>query len=179
MTSVAIGYVHDNADLSHSWHASIQDLIGWHLAADDSTPQLAGQYVMRYGTDGLPGARNRVVQAFLAGDAEWLFWIDCDMGFAPDTAAMLVAAADPDERPIVGALCFAQKEVRPDGMGGWVTQPRPTIYDFVQTTDGRRGFVGRRDYPRDALLRCNATGSACLVVHRRVFEAIGGGAHAE
>ena len=32
------------------------------------------------------------------------------MGFAPDTINRLLEAADPVERPVVGGLCFTQRE---------------------------------------------------------------------
>jgi hypothetical protein len=96
------------------------------------------------------------------------------MGFAPDAVVNLVAAADPVERPIVGALAFIHKELGQDGMGGFDTAPRPTIFDWVPVGPGQHGFSPRIWYAPNALTRCGATGSACLVIHRSVFERIDG-----
>lgn len=80
--------------------------------------------------------------------------------------------ADPVERPIVGGLCFAMREVAPDGAGGFLVEPSPTIYDWVQLDDGRQGFHTRPEYERDAVIRVAGTGSACILIHRSVFERI-------
>ena len=67
---------------------------------------------------GLVDSRNTVVAAFLDGtDDDWFWWLDDDMGFAPDTLDRLRLAADPVERPIVGALCFYQYISRPARSG--------------------------------------------------------------
>lgn len=137
---------------------------GQYLVHDD------GKIAVRCATNGLPQARNSAVRAFLETDADWLFWVDTDMGFAPDTLARLIATADPETRPIVGALCFSSREVGFDGLNGFRTLPRPTIYDWVEMGDGHKRFVGRVVYPVNSLVRCAATGSACVVIHRSVFE---------
>jgi hypothetical protein len=82
-------------------------------------------------------------------------------------------AADPVERPIMGALCFASKEITPDGLHGYWTAPIPTIFDWVTLESGEAGFQARHGYERDAVVRCSGTGSACILVHRSVFERIG------
>ena len=58
---------------------------------------IRGGYMgVRYGTGGIVEARNTVARRFLSRDrADWLFWIDTDMGFAPDTIDRLIANADP------------------------------------------------------------------------------------
>ena len=168
---VCVAYVHD-AEVAYSWHASFLDLVGHDIAHHQRVVR-GGWLGMSYGTGGIVEARNKAAQAFVAGrDAEWLWWVDTDMGFAPDTVDRLVAAADPVERPIVGGLCFAWKEVRLDGMGGFRCEARPTIFDMVEDADGGVGLMGRRSYPADELVLCAATGSACLLVHRSVFERI-------
>lgn len=168
--AVTIAYVHAN-EVAHSWHRSLIDLVGWDLTHEQRVVR-GGWLAIRCGTDGLPASRNEAASLFLAGkDAEWLWWIDTDMGFAPDTVDQLLAAADPVERPIVGGLCFAQREMDPDGMGGYRTGPGPTIYDWAEVGD-QSGFAMRRQYEPDALVRCQATGSACILIHRSVLERV-------
>jgi hypothetical protein len=168
--AVTIAYVHQNTD-AHSWHRSLVELLGWDLAHAGHVLE-GGWLAMRYGADGLVAARNKAIGEFLAEKSSpWLLWLDTDMGFAPDTLDRLLAAADPESRPIVGALCFAQRERIPDGMGGWRCTANPTIFDWTEA-DGAQGFLARSTYPVGALVRCAGTGSACILVHRSVFERI-------
>jgi hypothetical protein len=168
--AVTIAYVHPN-EVAHSWHLSLMDLVGYDLSHHRRVID-GGWMGMRCGTDGLPAARNQAVAKFLAEkDAAWLFWIDTDMGFNPDTVDRLLEVADPVERPIVGALCFAQRERELDGMGGFRCMPAPTIYDWVALED-KAGFMGRAHYPINQVTRCAGTGSAAILIHRSVFERI-------
>lgn len=133
----------------------------------------AGRYLaMRYGSGGIVEARNKVAQHFLAGTEEWLFWVDTDMGFTADSVDRLLESADPTDRPVVGGLCFANKEVEADGMSGFQTFPTPTIYRWGQNPDGRTGFYTVFDYERDSLVDCVGTGSAFLLIHRSVLQAV-------
>lgn len=175
--AVTVAYVHDNRQ-AHSWQRSLMELVGYDLANHGRVLR-GGWCAMRYGADGLVAARNKAVQQFLAtDDAQWLWWVDTDMGFAPDTIDRLIDVADPVTRPIVGALCFAWRERVPDGMGGYRCTANPTIFDWteteVTTDDGRlaHGFLARSQYPVNTLVRCAGTGSACILVHRSVFERI-------
>ena len=172
--AVTVAYVHQN-EVTYSWHHSMIELVGYDLAHHGRI--MAGGYIaMRCGSDGLVEARNRAVRHFLEDrQAEWLFWIDTDMGFEMDTVDRLLEAADPVERPMVGGLCFSMRETDPDGMGGWRTAPTPTVFDWakIPAEDGgepQMGFAVRWDYPPDTLVQCAGTGAACLLVHRSVFE---------
>lgn len=168
--AVCVAHVHAD-DVSYSWHHSMIELIGWDLA-NHGRVLAGGQISMRCGTDGLVEARNMAVRQFLdEAKADWLFWTDTDMGFPGDTVDALMAAADPAERPIVGALCFSQRETDPDGVGGWRTAATPTIFDWA-TLGEQSGFAVRWDYPRDTVVKCAGTGSACVLIHRGVFERI-------
>lgn len=124
------------------------------------------------GSGQIVASRNTVTSVFLDGEAEWLLFIDSDMGFAADTAERLIAAADPAERPIVGALAFAAKS---DGSGPFFARryrATPTVYRFYED-DSEIGFVPLFDYPADAVLEVDATGAACILIHRGALEAIG------
>jgi hypothetical protein len=170
--AVTVAYVHNRHDVAYSWHHCMIEMIGWDLVREGRIMR-SKPIAMTCGTDGLPEARNRVVKLFLEQDeTDWLFWIDTDMGFGPDTVDRLFAAADPVERPIVGALAFTQREDEPDGLGGWRTRAVPTIFDWHITDDGEMGFMVRWKYPPDQLTRCSGTGSACVLIHRSVFERI-------
>jgi hypothetical protein len=168
--AVTIAYVNHN-EVAYSWHHSMVEMIGYDLVRRGRLMQ-GGYIAYRYGTDGLVDARNKAVEQFLTErESQWLFWIDTDMGFDADTVDRLVQAADPVERPIVGGLCFTQRETAEDGMGGWRTSPAPTIFDWTHVED-QQGFSIRWDYPADTVTQCSGTGSACILIHRSVFEKI-------
>lgn len=166
--AVTIAYVNDDLP-AYSWHHSMIELIGYDMA--NHARLLRGGFIAyRYGTDGLVDARNKAVEQFLSEkDADWLFWVDTDMGFTADTIDRLMEVADPVERPIVGGLCFTQRETAEDGMGGWRTAAAPTVFDWLHL-DGQQGFAIRWDYAMDTVTRCAGTGSACILIHRSVFE---------
>lgn len=171
--AVTVAYVHPaEGTVAYSWHHSMVEMIGYDMAHQGRI--IRGGYIaMRCGATGLVAARNDTVTEFLATrDADWLLWVDTDMGFPPDTCERLLAAADAADRPVVGALCFSQTETESDGMGGWHCRAVPTIFDWARLGDGRSGFAVRWDYPRDEVTRCAGTGSACILIHRSVLERI-------
>jgi hypothetical protein len=169
--AVVVAYVYSR-DVTYSFHHSVIELIGYDLAHDARV--LRGGYIAyKASTDGLADARNKVAKAFLEEHAaDWLLWLDTDMGFQADTLERLLAAADPVSRPIVGALAFTQREEESDGMGGWRCRATPTVFDWAKLDDGQMGFAVRWGYPHDMLTRCAGTGSACILIHRSVFERV-------
>ena len=95
--------------------------------------------------------------------APWLLMLDTDMWFPPDTAARLIAAADPVDRPVVGALCFSQNH---EGA------PFSTMYDLTEPEPGRLAFIRYKEWPEDTCVRVSATGAACLLMHRGALEKV-------
>lgn len=168
--AVTVAYVHGQ-DVAYSWHHSMVELIGYDMTRDARIVR-GGYIAMKYGGTGLVEARNRAVTEFLNGkDADWLLWLDTDMGFPADLCELLIQAADPQDRPVVGALCFIQRETEPDGMGGWRCRAVPTVFDWAHLETGE-GFLVRWDYPRNTVVRCAGTGSAAILIHRSVFTKI-------
>jgi cephalosporin hydroxylase len=159
--------------VAYSWHRSMMGLVAFDSGEAGRLRDGGGFLAIKYGTGGLIHARNQAVYEFLEDypDADWLFWLDTDMGFSPDALELLLGGADPVERPIVGGLCFSQRDDDPDGMGGWRVQATPTVYDWITLAD-QSGYAVRWDYPRDTVTKCAATGSACIVIHRSVLERI-------
>jgi hypothetical protein len=110
----------------------------------------------------LAGPRNTVVKQFLAfGEADWLWFVDSDMVFEPDTLERLLQYADPDKAPIVGGLCFGFDEGR----------VVPTLYDLVGEDDGI-GVVRYNMWPPDAMFQVAATGTGCILIHKSVLEKV-------
>lgn len=165
---MAVAYVH-GTEVAHSWHQSMQALVAYDIAHHQRVIG-GGWFATKYGTGGIVQARNDTITGFLTQcEADWLFWVDTDMGFLADSVDRLIDAADPETRPIMGGLCFAMREVAVDGAGGYLVQPAPTIFDWVKLPNGQQGFYTRTDYEKDTVLQVAGTGSAFLVIHRSVF----------
>jgi hypothetical protein len=144
------------------------------LAADLGGEQRiwrGGYTFQRCTSAGIVEGRNEVVKSFLDGEAEWLLFIDSDMGFSHDALERLMEAADPVERPIVGGLCFGFGPLgdRLDDGFAAIKRPFPTILD-LRESDGDYGFRPRWWYMPAAVQPCDATGAAMLLIHRSVLE---------
>lgn len=168
--AVSVAFVHRNS-VEYSFHHSLIQMLGWD--AKHEMRVWRGGFVAERGTTGdMAGDRNRGVSDFLRDNrAEWMLWVDTDMGFEPDAIDRLVDAADPVQRPVMGGLCFAQREDESDGVGGFRPIAWPVLMDW--TVVGQRGgFSVRWDYPRDELTQCHGVGSAFVLIHRTVFERV-------
>lgn len=110
-------------------------------------------------------ARNLVCRQFLEQDtAAWLLMLDTDMWFPADTAARLIEAADPVDRPVVGALCYSQNTDEPGG------EPYATMYELTDSPDGGLLFIRYKRWPEGSVVQVAGTGAACLLIHRTVLE---------
>jgi hypothetical protein len=104
-------------------------------------------------------ARNEMALTFLSRPQQpnWFLMMDADMSAHPDIVQRLLDVADPDESPIVGGLCF---------IAGRAGKIEPTLKVFDEE---KGGLVTLWDYPENAIVSLEATGGACLLVHRSVF----------
>jgi hypothetical protein len=131
-----------------------------------------GQLRKVSGTMGLVAARNDIARDFLdKTDGEWLFFIDTDMGFGPDTVDRLIESADAENRPVVGGLCFALKR---ESTGDFYSETygiKPTLYQYHEL-ETEMGFAPITNYERDAMVQVSGTGAACLMIHRSALEKI-------
>lgn len=172
---VVISHLHPH-ELTYSFHHSLTTLVSHDRDRDPSQWRIMNWNAISCGSGGLVEARNKAAAEFLdinygGHQPEWMLSIDSDMGFPPDALDMLLAAADAQNRPIVGGLCFAQKEISPDGCGGFRCEPRVTILDWVKASeDAPPTFMGRRHYPVNTVVQCAGTGMAFVLIHRRVFQ---------
>jgi len=148
-----------------------------HLLLHDATSEgrcfRAGSYLREMAsTGGIADARNHVAQVFLdATQGEWLWFVDTDMGFAADTVDRLLASADPVGRPVMGALCFAQRRVSRTELRAERFGIVPTLYRYLED-GGEVGFAAMPDWPRGEVVQVGGTGAACLLIHRSALVTI-------
>jgi hypothetical protein len=170
--TVQVAYCHTSKS-SHSWHTSMMNMYAYDKAIGSNALQSAPYMVDCSGPNGLVEGRNLAAAHFLdETDADWLFWIDTDMGFQPDALDLMLDVAEPNERPVIGGLCFALKKTEPDAYNGWKTQPLPTMFGLAKDKNGSIGYVNRSVYPRGKVVQVAGTGSAFILIHRSVLEAI-------
>ena len=164
--SLVIGWVHPG-DVNGMFMESIIRM----YATDDArpTPRLlrgAGGTLGVQSGPRIAEARNAVIDGFLRQTTgEWLLMVDTDMVFTPDAVDALFDAADPEDCPIVGGLCFG------GGRGGRMF---PTLYRLNPDVEpGQSPIEVIEDYPKDALCEVTATGAAFLLMHRAALVKIG------
>jgi hypothetical protein len=136
-----------------------------------------GQYLRNVaGTMGVAAARNAIVANFLALQhrPEWLFMVDTDMGFRPDTVDRLVASAEANGAQVIGALAFAQKSLQLTETDLYARRLKlvPTLYRYVEAGE-EKGFLAMEDYLPDRFQWVDGTGAACLLMHRNALERVG------
>jgi hypothetical protein len=172
--TVQIAYLYNpRQGVSHSFHQSMMNLIAYDKSVGLDVVTQAPFSVSCSGPNSLPEGRNMAAAHMLdKTDAEWLFFIDTDMGFKPEAMETLLLAADADSRPVVGGLCFSLKHMGPDGMGGFVVRPLPTLFMWAKHPQQGVGFTNRFRYPPETLVQVAGTGAAFLLIHRRILEAI-------
>lgn len=123
-------------------------------------------------------ARNQIVEKL---EREWLFFMDSDVAIPSGTLMRLLSW----NLPIVSGIVFLSTPVR----------PIPSIFRYDELKNGRHRYKSlinaEFDYlakhitkenqkesalilptEREDLLECDGVGTACLLIHRSVFEAI-------
>lgn len=142
---------------------SLMDLMMYDFATHRRIAEGGGRLSYQAGAN-LSGPRNEVVKKFLAyGKADWLWMVDSDMVFAPDTVDRLLEHADPETAPIVGGLCFGL-----DDAGDIV----PTMYGLMGEAESPESLdvVRFDEWPVDTMFQVVATGAACLLIHKSALE---------
>lgn len=174
---VTVGYLHPG-HLSACFAHSFTDMLFYDNAHDQRiVGHPFGQWAVECHAARIHNGRNEIAAGVLDHtEATWLFMVDSDMGFAPDTVDMLIASANENVRPVVGGLAFAQKTDGRGEFGAIRFRMCPTLYRMGETDD-TVGFAPMFDYPEGRLVEVDATGAACLLIHRSVLvemrEAVG------
>lgn len=159
---VVVAYLHPST-VHAGFMNSMMDLIMYDVATYRRIVDGGGRLAFQAGAN-LSAPRNDVVRKFLEyNQADWLFMIDSDMVFQPDTVERLLEHADPEKAPIVGGLCFALND-----KGDII----PTLFGLDGDPDDLENLENVRFemWPMDTMYQVVATGAACLLVHRSVFE---------
>lgn len=166
MTSVSIGWAHPG-EVNSDFAESVMKLLTIDAAREPGDRRVmtegGGLIPIRSGPR-IAAARDRIVRDFLAHGGEWLWMLDTDMTFDAMTLEILLAVADPEERPVVGGLCF----------GGGRGIVFPTMYEIVDPKENDDIPVKViTEWPEGAVVQVDATGAACLLMHRSLLEAMG------
>jgi hypothetical protein len=126
------------------------NLINW---THDSRYQVST--FMPEGIMPLDAARNTCVKEFLEGSADFLWWIDADI-VPPVEALHRLIEADKD---IIGAVCFSMKADQEEYF------PYPVTLRY---NEDKKYIV----YYGQGIEEVDATGGACILYKRKVFETI-------
>ena len=150
-------------DVSGQFTGSLVNMLGYDLHVAGGRVLNGGGFIPISSGPNLSTARNKQVTAFLEMDADWLLIVDSDMAFEPDALERLMVEADPVRAPVVGGLCFGKKQL-PDG----TLEYFPTMYGF----DSELRSFRYNEWPDNTMFPVNGTGTAFLLIHRSVLEAM-------
>jgi GT2 family glycosyltransferase len=159
MPGVMFGYVHAGASAQGGIRPEfVRSLIA---AMTGDAGDLIGDIGEASAGASVATARNVLTVQFLGSSCEWLWSVDTDMVFDHTTLPRLLqVAADTrvEQRPVVSAYA----EILDARRG-----PMPSAYEL--TADGYQRLAKVQP---GRLIRADAVGAACLLVHRSVFEKI-------
>lgn len=162
---VVVAYI-SPTQVSAAFHESFVNLLMYDLNNSQRILNGGGR-IHAYSGANISNGRNDLVRKFLEqSTAEWLLMLDADMTFPPDVVDQLLVNASADRAPIVGGLCFGHE-------GDHLF---PTLYGLrlADEEDPSKGVHMLRagDYPSNSMFAVDATGAACLLIHRKVLIAM-------
>lgn len=161
---VVIGYIHPG-QVSGKFCSSLMDTIQYDLQNRCHIyGQNGGGTIELQSGPRIAEARSQVVEGFLTQFpyATWLLMIDSDMEWTYEDFDKLMQVAN-DEHPIVGGLCVAGGDQRQFA----------TVYRLNPGEQGPECMpIPFEEIPEDQLVKCDATGAAFLLVHRKVLIAM-------
>jgi hypothetical protein len=156
---VVLAYLHPGL-VSGAFMESVLDLLVYDTAFHRRIVSGGGRLASQAGAN-LSAPRNGLIRRFLEyGQADWLWMVDSDMTFEPDTLERLLEFADPGQAPIVGGLCFGF-----DDKG----DIQPTLFGLVGD-ELHPKVIRYHEWPPDSMWQVAATGAACLLIHKSALE---------
>jgi len=124
-------------------------------------PEKFDSYIQVSNSGLITRSRNLLIKNFLEQtDADWLLMMDADERLTLDNFDKLIESAHTKERPVLGALVFAAFFDDNE-----MLRPVPTIYNDLPD----RGLVAMDDYPKNEVIKVDAIGTGCLLIHRSVI----------
>lgn len=102
----------------------------------------------------IDSVRNNAVNKFLDSKYDYMLCIDSDI-VPPSYAIPELLKWD---KPLIGATCFSFQ----------YDQPFAVIMN--RTDNGEGGYEQSKNIGKERLIKCSATGAACLMIHRDVLE---------
>ena len=107
-------------------------------------------------------ARTMNGRAFLASDAEWIFLIDDDMAWIPESLIRLVQTAKEKKAKAISGLTFMEPGYE---------RVVPHAYDLIPLPSGGYTQLPYVMLPSmEEPFKVKAVGGACFLVHRQVYE---------
>jgi len=119
-------------------------------------------------------ARNTLAEQFLKSETEWMFWMDSDMVFPPDTLKQLFDVAEAKDAKMVTGIYYQRKgknlpclwsrgDELDDGTKTALESPKGKTNKYLGTF-----MVVHPD--KKEPFEAHAAGFGCVLVHRSVFE---------
>lgn len=170
---LVIGIVHGTEVDGWFFHSMIHLLATLMDSAPKDRPIPISEVLCVRSGPALQLGRGVLVNTFMEKtDGDVLLMLDSDMRFTPQTIFQMwklhesLTQHNGENAKILGGLAFIASAPRLDAFG--LIQPNI----WAPAPDGSRRYAAIFDYPQDTLIQVGATGAACLMVHREVFEKI-------
>jgi len=152
---VTLGYIH-NGSVHAPFMRSVLNALSY-----DAEHQKLIQHISDASSSDICQNRNIIANGFLHKQTqEWLWFLDTDIVFEPDTLYRLLEFADAKERPIVSGMYFSY-------LSHEIKFPLPLF--FARTGDGE--FTNVRRF-HDQPIRIDGCGMGCCLIHRSVLAAM-------
>lgn len=130
------------------------------LEAARNDPELG--FIFRTGIY-LDDERNLVVEEFMAGDKDWLLFVDSDVTFTPkDIATLLPEVVEPENRCVTGVYLRAAE---PIASCLWDFNPETGMFDPIVYED-----LLKRPRDDQGYIAVDAAGAGFLAIHRSLLE---------
>lgn len=104
-------------------------------------------------------SREKLLVSAMDHNADFIFFIDSDMKFEPDTLLRLMEDAVENDLDMVSGLCFRRSFPTSP------TMAKAMEYDFnAETKESKINVPNYTDYPKDQLFEVACSGLACTLI---------------
>lgn len=109
-------------------------------------------------------ARNKICQAAIAGEFDYIFWLDSDMIFPSNTLEHMFTVCEEENIDILTGLAFRRR-----------APYTPCIFkELDRDENGKIMFEGFDDYPDNKVFEVAGCGAACMLMKTDVLFDIAG-----